>query len=242
VKRTFVNWLVVLIVLTVTGFQIVSAAEPAESPVATDDLHRQHRMQQREDHNTHQMSLEPSGSVMNSNTSELPRDCAEISGKQAFTVYASVEFAADYPGTTFGMSQHEYFVEPCSLVTVTFVNKDQVRHQWMVHGLPKYLYNQGMFNLEAAGGFSQTGSFIVPSDDRTYLVHCDVPQHMEKGMKGQLKVGRGNGDLWSVPGVSEGLYRDSYTTRYGDVWLAMSMAAGVALVFVLYGVWGRANQ
>lgn len=190
-------------------------------------------------HSSHQMTLEPGGSVMNSNTSELPYDCDEISGEHAFTVYAGVEFAAHFPGTTFGMSQHEYFVKPCSLVTVTFINKDQVRHQWMVHGLPKYLYKQGMFHLEAAGGFSQTGSFIVPSDDRTYLVHCDVPQHMEKGMKGQLKVGRGNGDLWSVPGVSEGLYRDSYPPRYGGVWFMTFLVTGIVLVFVLDGVWGR---
>ena len=53
----------------------------------------------------------------------------------------------------------------------------------MVHGLPRYLYPGGMFHLEANGGDSQTGTFIVPSDARTYLVHCDLPQHMEKGMK-----------------------------------------------------------
>ena len=105
----------------------------------------------------------------------------------------------------------------------------------MIHGLPKYLYNQGMFHVEAAGGYTQTGSFIVPSDDRTYLVHCDVPQHMEKGMKGQLKVGEGDGDLWSVPGKTAGLYQDSYAPPSSGVWLAVSVLAGIVLVGLLYG-------
>ncbi|MCZ6617519.1 MAG: hypothetical protein O7E57_05260 [Gammaproteobacteria bacterium] len=233
------NLSTLLVIMQIMGFQMVYAAQPVGAATASEDLRPQHRMGEGEGHGGHHISLGPSGSVMNSNTSQLPRDCTEIGAEQTFTVYAGVEFAADYPGSTYGMSQHEYLVEPCSLVTVTFVNKDQVRHQWMIHGLPKYLYKQGMFHLEAAGGFSQTGSFIVPSDDRTYLVHCDVPQHMEKGMKGQLKVGRGDGDLWSVPGVSDGLYRDSYTPHYAGILFMMSMAVGIALVCVLYGISGR---
>jgi plastocyanin len=110
----------------------------------------------------------------------------------------------------FGMSQHEVNVEPCSRIEITFVNEDEVRHQWMVHGLPKYLYPAGMFHIEANGGYSMKGTFIVPSDDHTYLVHCDMAQHMEKGMRGQLVVGKGSGDLWGVPGVSDEFYRFNY--------------------------------
>lgn len=232
-----VRFSTLVLVLTFAG--VSTAAEPTESAATEGNSHQGHQMPAGEKHGDHQMTLGPEGSVMNSNRSELPRDCLEISGEREIIVYAGVEFAEKFPGTTFGMSQHEYFVEPCSLVTITFINNDQVRHQWMIHGLPKYLYKQGMFHLEAAGGHRQTGSFIVPSDDRTYLVHCDVPQHMEKGMKGQLKVGRGDGDLWSVPGVTEGLYRDSYTPRFSRVWLVMSIAAGVVIIGVFYGVWGR---
>ena len=72
----------------------------------------------------------------------------------------------------------------------------------MVHGLPRYLYGQGMFHLEAAGGSEVTGVFIVPGDNATYLIHCDMAQHMEKGMKAQLVVGRGGGNLWAIPGIS----------------------------------------
>ena len=57
---------------------------------------------------------------------------------------------------------------------------------------------------------ARPGVFIVPPEHRTYLVHCDIAQHMEKGMKGQLKVGRGSGDLWGIPGVSGAFFADSY--------------------------------
>ena len=30
-------------------------------------------------------------------------------------------------------------------------------------------------------------------------------------MKAQLVVGAGGGDLWSIPGISSGLYRDDYS-------------------------------
>jgi len=184
-------------------------------------------------HAGHHMKFDATGMVMHGNTSELPRGCRELSGDREFTVYAGVEYAQPYPGTTFGMSQHQYEVPPCSRVTVTFINKDAVRHQWMVHGLPRYLYPQGMFHLEAAGGAQQTGSFIVPSDDRTYLVHCDIAQHMEKGMKGQLKVGRGSGDLWAVPGVSAEFYPDSYLPPGSLRWIAAALVAGFGIALLL---------
>jgi hypothetical protein len=184
-------------------------------------------------HSGHDMTFDASGMVMNSNTSTLPLGCQALGRDYEFTIRAGVEYARDYPGTIFGMSQHSYEVEPCSKVTVTFINADAVRHQWMVHGLPRYLYPQGMFHLEAAGGQRQTGTFIVPSDDRTYLVHCDMAQHMEKGMKGQLKVGRGSGDLWAIPGVSAGFRPDSYLPADSFRWLMVSLTAGILAVFLL---------
>lgn len=173
------------------------------------------------------------GMVMNANADMLPRDCEGISNEHEFTVHAGAEYAAGFPGTTFGYSQREFLVEPCSRVTVTFVNDDAVRHQWMVHGLPRYLYPGGMFHLEANGGSSQTGSFIVPSDDRTYLVHCDLTQHMEKGMKAQLVVGRGSGDLWAIPGVSRAFNRDGYLPSAAGLLVILAAGVGGALAFAL---------
>lgn len=152
------------------------------------------------------MTLDAGGMAMNWNREDLPRDCKEISGDHRITVRAGTRYARDYPDTVFGMDTHEWRVPPCSRVHVTFINEDAVRHQWMIHGLPRYLYPQGMFHLEAAGGTERSGVFIVPSDDRTYLVHCDLAQHMERGMKAQLVVGGGSGDLPSIPGVSAQLF------------------------------------
>lgn len=186
----------------------------------------QHDMMQHE-------AMQAGGMVMNANAETLPRDCERISAEHEFTVHAGAEYAEGYPGTTFGYSQREFLVEPCSRVTVTFVNDDDVRHQWMVHGLPRYLYPGGMFHVEANGGASQTGSFIVPSDDRTYLVHCDLTQHMEKGMKAQLVVGRGSGDLWAIPGISRGFNRDSYSPGLIGLLALLAAASGASLTLVL---------
>lgn len=168
-------------------------------------------------HDGHQMLVDQTGVVMNENHSTLPRDCTEISRDYQLTIHAGRKYAADIPGVVFGMSQHEVRVQPCSRVTITFVNEDQVRHQWMVHGLPRYLYPAGMFHIEASGGQSRTGTFIVPGDAQTYLIHCDMAQHMEKGMRGQLVVGDGSGDLWGVPGISDQFYRFSYLPWYAPV-------------------------
>jgi plastocyanin len=210
-------------------------AEGAEDPHAGHDMADMHGMSGAE-HAGHDMTFDATGMVMNANASELPRGCAALGRDYDFTVYAGVEFGGQYPGKIFGMSQHEYAVEPCARVTVTFINNDAVRHQWMVHGLPRYLYPQGMFHLEAAGGEQQSGTFIVPSDDRTYLVHCDMAQHMEKGMKGQLKVGAGSGDLWAVPGVSAEFYADSYLGAGGLRWMAVAMLVGAAVGAGLAGL------
>jgi hypothetical protein len=159
-------------------------------------------------HSKHKQML--GGMVMNENMDELPRGCSEISADYEFRIAVGQQYAAQVPGAVFGMSEHELKVSPCSRLTVTLVNDDKVRHQWMVHGLPKYLYRTGMFHLEAMGGGVVTGTFIVPPENRTYLVHCDMAQHMEKGMKAQLVVGSGSGDLWSVPGVTDSCFRATY--------------------------------
>jgi len=224
---------ILLALLLLSGVQvIIPAGQVLAQARQTEDVSTDH------DGDAHggsgRMKFDTSGMVMNANTTELPADCTSISGDFQFTVHAGTAYADGYPGTVFGMSQHEFQVAPCSRVTVTLVNEDQVRHQWMLHGLPRYLYPQGMFHLEAAGGQSQTGTFIVPGDDRTYLVHCDMAQHMEKGMKGQLKVGSGSGDLWSVPGISDAFVQGRSVTLL-DMAIVLTMAIVSFLVMALPG-------
>ncbi|OUS10046.1 hypothetical protein A9Q89_11930 [Gammaproteobacteria bacterium 53_120_T64] len=162
------------------------------------------------------MVMDATGMVMGGNSDQLPEDCQAISAEYEFTVLAGTRFAEPYAATAFGFDQHQWQVKPCSRITINFKNEDDVRHQWMLHGLPKYLYDRGMFHMEASGGFAQTGTFIVPSDNKTYLVHCDIAQHMEKGMKGQLIVGTGSGDLWSIPGVTADFQRERVSLDNGQ--------------------------
>ena len=183
-------------------------------------------------HAAHQMRFDANGMVMNSNATELPLNCASVSADIAFTVYAGTEYATSYPDRIFAYSQHDYRVPPCSRVTITFVNEDSVRHQWMLHGLPRYLYPEGMFHLEAAGGQEATGTFIVPADAATYLVHCDMTQHMEKGMKAQLVAGKGAGNLWSIPGISANFIQ----TRQIASWALVPVGAGFVLALVLSAI------
>ncbi len=161
-----------------------------------------HDMSQHHGHGDHNMTFDAEGMVMNSNDSILPRDCSKITEDYNITVRAGTQYSHPFPGKIFGFDHYEIKVKPCSRLHITFINEDEVRHQWMVHGLPKYIYDQGMFHLEASGGATKTGTIIVPSDNKTYLIHCDIAQHMEKGMKAQLVVGKGNGDLPSIPGIS----------------------------------------
>ena len=181
------------------------------------DEHRHHHMPG--------MSMDVSGMVMGNNKDKLPDDCKEITGEYEINVVAGTRYAKLYASTMFGFNEHEWRVKPCSRITVNFKNEDDVRHQWMLHGLPKYLYDRGMFHMEASGGHTQTGVFIVPSDDKTYLVHCDIAQHMEKGMKAQLIAGSGSGDLWSIPGISADF------ERVGDIHGKKGSLIGLFAVF-----------
>ncbi len=153
------------------------------------------------------MRMDVDGMVMYENKDELPKECEEISEDVNIEVRAGVKYSKDYPGTVFGFDQHQWTAKPCSRITVNFINDDDIRHQWMIHGLPRYMYPEGMFHLEVNGKKSISGTFIVPSSHYTYLVHCDIAQHMEKGMKAQLVVGEGRGNLPSIPGISAPAFR-----------------------------------
>lgn len=188
-------------------------------------------------HEHHEARINRDSIVMNENRDRLPHGCAGIAADRQFTIRAGRNYAADAPGIMFGMDLHEISVEPCSRIEVTFINEDEVRHQWMVHGLPKYLYPAGMFHMEAMGGQTVTGTFIVPPEDRNYLVHCDMAQHMEKGMRGQVIVGKGSGDLWGIKGISDAFYRSSYLPRS-----ALLLVAGMLLLGFVVAALMRRRQ
>ncbi len=159
-------------------------------------------------HHHHAMTFDRDGMVMNENADTLPDDCTEISEDIEIEIRVGRDYALR--GLTYGFDRHEWRVPPCSRLKITLVNEDEVRHQWMVHGLPRYLYPQGMFHLEVSGGMRKTGTIIVPSDDATYLAHCDISQHMEQGLKGQVVVGAGGDTLPSIPGLTGPRFPDRY--------------------------------
>ena len=156
------------------------------------------------------MQMDLKGMVMHENKDNIPKDCPQISEDVTIDVNAGVKYSEQYPGTVFGFDTHQWQVKPCSRITVNFTNHDDIRHQWMIHGLPRYLYPKGMFHIEVNGKGKKTGTFIIPSSNYTYLVHCDIAQHMEKGMKAQLKAGEGRGDLPSIPGISDPTFFDKF--------------------------------
>ncbi len=170
------------------------------------------------------------GMVMGQNTSTLPGGCERISETKEITVHAGHKYAEKFPGRMFAFDTQEFNFKPCTKLTVHFVNEDNIRHQWMMHGLPKYLYPKGMFHIEASGPSKISGTLILPPGDKTYLVHCDIAQHMEKGMKAQLKVGKGDGDLPSIPGVTAFVVADDYKVTLPDLEAKAEKAEAAALI------------
>ena len=215
-------------------------AQPVtENPTPADSGHAHHQ-HEGGSHEHHGMQMDMGGMVMNENNDQLPRDCDRIAGEQKITVHAGRKYAQQFNGTMFAYDQHEWDVAPCTKVTVTLENEDTVRHQWMLHGLPRYLHPEGMFHLEVNGRGSKSGTFITPGAKKTYLVHCDVAQHMEKGMKAQLKVGGGSGNLPSIPGITAARYSESYSgIRTGwSVWVILLLClVSAALTVRRLGQW-----
>jgi len=203
----------------VAAFAAVLAVGAGAAEPAADHPHESHSMEG--------MQMSAAGMVMNQNTDRLPKDCANIAQDVTITVHAGRKYAAAHPGTTYAYDRGAWDVPPCSRVTVTLVNEDHVRHQWMLHGLPRYLYTEGMFHLEVSGPGEGSGTFIVPSVKKTYLVHCDVPQHAEKGMKAELTVAGGDGDLPSIPGVSATIELDPYRVRWDAAMLVLAGVVGL---------------
>jgi len=183
------------------------------------------------------MMMDETGMIMNANTDKLPRDCSKIAGDVNITIRAGHKYAEKFNGKMFAFDNQEWDVAPCSRINITFINDDQIRHQLMIHGLPGYIYPQGMFHLELYGQGELKASLIMPALKKTYLVHCELSQHMEKGMKAQLKVDGGDGDLPSIPGISEPVNADTYPVDMEtNTWLVILicvLAGGILPIFVL---------
>ena len=180
------------------------------------------------------MLMDEKGMIMNANSDKLPRDCTKISENVNITIRAGQKHALKFPGKMFAFDQQQWDVKPCAKINITFINDDQIRHQLMIHGLPGYLYPEGMFHLELYGEGQLQASLIMPSLKKTYLVHCEVPQHMEKGMKAQIKVDGGDGDLPSIPGISAPVKADVYPVDWSQLTTAvllLCVLAGCAILF-----------
>jgi hypothetical protein len=145
------------------------------------------------------------------------------------TIHAGQQYATKFNGKMFAFDLQEWNVAPCAKINITFINDDQIRHQLMIHGLPGYLYPEGMLHLELYGQGELQASVILPSQKKTYLVHCELAQHAEKGMKAQLKVGGGDGDLPSIPALSAPVKTDVYALD----WMAMKWG-GVLVLLVSF--------
>ncbi|MGR9086674.1 MAG: cupredoxin domain-containing protein [Gammaproteobacteria bacterium] len=184
----------------------------------------------------HGMIMDEKGMIMNANEDTLPRDCQKLSGNVNITIRAGRKHALKFPGKMFAFDRQELDVAPCARINITFINDDDIRHQLMIHGLPGYLYPDGMFHLELYGRGELRASLIVPSQKKTYLMHCEVPQHMEKGMKAQLKVDGGDVDLPSIPGISKPLRADIYPVDWKPQSVALllfCMLVGAVLPYFL---------
>jgi hypothetical protein len=170
------------------------------------------------------MLMDEKGMVMNANPDRLPKDCPKISKDVDINIRAGHKYAQKFNGKMFAFDNQEWDVPACARVNITFINDDDIRHQLMIHGLPGYLYPQGMLHLELYGAGQLKASLIMPSMKKTYLVHCELPQHMEKGMKAQLKVDGGDGDLPSIPGLTKPIKGDSYPVDWSPMLWAMLLA------------------
>jgi PGF-CTERM protein len=136
------------------------------------------------------MEMSENGTVMNGNPEELPPGCDAVDGTERVTVRGGTAVADE--GDAFGFDPERIQAPPCTRLVVEFVNSDDVRHQFMVHGLPTEVYPMGMFTIEVDGPGRLTGSFVTPAKNYTMHTHCSLPQHQQKGMQMSLVVGDGS--------------------------------------------------
>jgi len=134
------------------------------------------------------------GSTVNANGTVLPPGCEAIQGERRLTVDAGREYAAD--GDAFGYDLDSVTAPACTRLVVTLANHDDVRHQWVVDGLPIETYPGGYVAIEVARRGSVTAAFVTPSRPGTYEGLSTLPQHEQNGMRLPLVV---TGDASSQP-------------------------------------------
>jgi len=126
------------------------------------------------------------GSVVNADPDSLPPGCEDVRGERRLTVDAGREYAA--AGDAFGYDLDSVTAPACTRLVVTLVNHDDVRHQWVVDGLPTDTYPGGYVAIEAADRGRVTAAFVTPSEPGTYEGLSTLPQHEQAGMRLPLVV------------------------------------------------------
>jgi hypothetical protein len=162
------------------------------------------------------------GSTVNANGSVLPPGCEAIRGERQLTVDAGREYAAD--GDAFGYDLDSVTAPPCTRLVVTLTNHDDVRHQWVVDGLPTAAYPGGYVAIEVADRGSVTAAFVTPGQPGTYEGLSTLPQHEQHGMRLPLVV-TGDGSADATTGTPTG--DESGGTAPGPGPL-LALAAGLA--------------
>jgi len=117
----------------------------------------------------HGMTVDDNGMVINENKDNIPTGCNDKVIDEELSIVADSHSQHKTKGTTFSFYPRVFNVKPCTRITVTFKNNDKVRHQWRVPGLPRFMYNGGMFHMEANGGKisgvpGETGYFFAEND------------------------------------------------------------------------------
>lgn len=169
--------------------------------------------------------------VMNANPDRLPPGCDAVQREAAVTIRGGREPAASFPDKTFTYSRRVLDYPGCTRLKVTFVNHDAIRHQWMMHGLPPETYDGGTFNIEVPAEGQETGTLILPAEPTTLMVHCGLPQHMQKGMKAAIRVAGGMGLPPNIPGET-GQWGTPGHEREAIAWWRL----GIALAGLLIGL------
>ncbi|WP_143052150.1 cupredoxin domain-containing protein [Halobacterium jilantaiense] len=166
------------------------------------------------------------GSVVNANGTVRPPGCEAIQGERRLTVDAGREYAAD--GDAFGYDLDSVTAPACTRLVVTLVNHDDVRHQWVVSGLPTATYPGGYVAIEVAHRGSVTAAFVTPSESGTYEGLSTLPQHEQTGMQLPLVVTGGASDQ-STATVTTTPDADGSAPGPGLLLAVVALAAAVLL-------------
>jgi len=176
--------------------------------------------------------------TFNENTDDLPPGCDGIAGEDTEEV-AAVSGGVGYPIFEYQPTVIE--TEPCTRLTVTFSSETRIRHQFVVRNLPEETYPGGYFGIEADGGAEETATFVTPSEELTLPFESTVGSQAKSGLRGQIVVGEGNGDVEGVPGLTKHGWdedADSLPLREGTSAL-LGVLAGVLTAAVLTRLTGR---